>query len=127
MKQVNMINVSELDDLVEKTYHKHYDFQQQAGCKERGVESYTLPIEDPEDYKRESIPEVINGDTMGVSFKAWLDRDPKQLLKDEKENNSWTVDLFWERNFYPHPEIILNDLHTRGLLPAGELVIDIDW
>jgi hypothetical protein len=122
-----MIRVSELDDIVEKEYEKHYNFQQQEGCKERGVASYTLPIEDPEDYKRESIPEVINGDIMGVSFKAWLDRDPKQLLNGGGENNSWTVDLFWERNFYPHPEILLNDLCKKGLIPEGELIINIDW
>ena len=126
MKQVNMMRDSELDTLVEETYKKPYVFQQQDGCKDRGTTSFDIPIDYPEDYKRDSIPEVINGDTMGVSFKAWLERDPKEPLNGS-ETSDWDVDLFWERNFYPHPEILLNDLHARGLIPAGELVIDIDW
>ena len=35
--------------------------------------------------------------------------------------------MFWERNFYPHVEMVMNDLHAKGLVEAGEYVIDIDW
>jgi len=35
--------------------------------------------------------------------------------------------MWWERNFYPDVEMIANDLHKRGILEAGEYVIDIDW
>jgi hypothetical protein len=125
MEQVNMIMTSEFDDIVEKTYGKRYCFQQQEGCKERGVERFNIPTSGA-DYDRDSIPEMVNGDIMGVSFKAWLERDPKQPLNGEKTSD-WLVDLFWERNFYPHPEILLNDLHSKGLIPTGELVINIDW
>lgn len=37
------------------------------------------------------------------------------------------LSLWWERNFYPSVEVVANDLHARGLLPAGEYTIDIDW
>ena len=29
--------------------------------------------------------------------------------------------------FYPNFQMIANDLHEKGLLPAGEYSIDIDW
>jgi hypothetical protein len=125
MKQVNMIDSLEFDDIVEKTYNKHYCFQQQEGCKDRGTEHFNIPTPGT-DFNRDSIPEEVNGDIMGVSFKAWLERDPKEPL-NVGETADWLVDLFWERNFYPHPDILLNDLHARGLIPAGELVINIDW
>jgi hypothetical protein len=125
MKQVIMIDSLEFDDIVEKTYGKHYCFQQQEGCKSVGTEHFKIPTPRT-DFDRDSIPEEVNGDIMGVSFKAWLDRDPKEPLNDSKTTD-WEIDLFWERNFYPHPEILLNDLDSKGLIPAGELVINIDW
>jgi hypothetical protein len=126
MKQVNMIDSFELDDIVKKTYNKQYCFQQQEGCKDRGTEHFKIPTSGT-DFDRDSIPEEVNGDIMGVSFKAWLERDPKKPLNTNNKITDFEMDLFWERNFYPHPEILLNDLHTRGLIPAGELVINIDW
>jgi hypothetical protein len=126
MEQVNMIRVSELDDMVEKTYQKYYNFQQQEGCKEREVVFFDIPTPGT-DFDRDTIPEVINGDIMGVSFKAWLERDPKEILNTDTQSSSWATELFWGRNFYPHPEILLNDLYAKGLIPAGKLAINIDW
>lgn len=67
----------------------------------------------------------VNGDEMGVSFKAWLERNPSQELPDDK--NSWSLELFWGRNFYPDVQMVANDLHAKGLIEAGDYVIDIDW
>ena len=36
-KNVKMVEVSDWDKLVEETYGKIYSFQQQDGCKARGV------------------------------------------------------------------------------------------
>ena len=124
-----VIEVQDWDDLVQKTYGRPYAFQQQDDCKDRGVEYITVPdTEYVHDFSRETIPEVVNGREMGVSFKAWLARDPKQELdsKDEWERKNG-INLFWERNFYPHVSMIANDLHAKGLLEAGEYTINIDW
>ena len=43
VKNVQMIDVSDWDNLVEKTYGRIYNFQQQDGCKERGTFSLTVP------------------------------------------------------------------------------------
>jgi hypothetical protein len=64
---------------------------------------------------------------MGVSFKAWLDRDPSKKLPNREDEDNWGLDLWWDRNFYPHVSMVINDLHTKGLLEAGEYGIEIDW
>lgn len=121
-KQV--INDSDFDELVRNTYGKPYIFQQQDDCRERGTFDLTVPsIVD--DYERDTIPEEINGEEMGVSFKAWLARDPKEWNGDPEDKDY--IDMFWERNFYPDIQMIANDLHSKGLFPAGEYVIVIDW
>lgn len=127
-KQVTMIEVDDWDDLVQKTYNRPYSFQQQDGCKERGTEQVFVPSDHPYDYENDTIPEEVNGEEMGVSFKSWLERDPNQALGSK---DLWDrlhgLEMFWERNFYPSVDMIANDLHQRGLLPAGKYMINIDW
>ncbi len=119
-----VISVQDWDDLVQTTYCRPYSFQQQDDCKERQRVHITIP-DHPYDYENETIPEVVNGDEMGVSFAAWLARDPKQPLPDRSD--TFGLQLFWERNFYPDYQMIANDLHAKGLIEAGDYVIDIDW
>jgi hypothetical protein len=123
-KNKQVIDVSDFDDLVTKTYGKPYSFQQQDGCQERGNVDITVP-DQADDYENDTVPEEINGEDMGVSFSAWLARDPKEW-NGPTEDKSY-VDMFWERNFYPNLQMVVNDLHAKGLFPAGEYVIDIDW
>ena len=78
-----VIESGDLDELVTETYGRPYQFQQQDGCKSRGIEYITVPEPEAYDCEDDSIPEVVNGDDYGVSFKAWLARDPKAPLKDE--------------------------------------------
>lgn len=120
----NVITVQDWDALVMETYGRPYSFQQQDGCKDRGVEYITVP-DVAEDYENDSVPEVVNGPKMGVSFKAWLERDPKQKL--DGQHSDYQLELWWDRNFYPNAQMIANDLHERGLLDAGEYLIEIDW
>ncbi len=125
-----VIDVNEWDKLVQETYGKPYSFQQQNGCQSRGVCYLTVPSdEDYDDEMPDSIPEIVNGPEEGVKFSKWLERDPKQSLKDEKEDreDQWAINLWWDRNFYPCLETVANDLHKRGLLEAGEYLINIDW
>lgn len=115
---------SDLDALVVKTYGRPYCFQQQEGCRDRGTHFIAVPTE-PEDYEATSVPEIVNGDEMGVSFAAWLARDPDAPIGERQEE--YVIELWWERNFYPHQSMVLNDLHARGLLAPGEHVLIVDW
>lgn len=119
------ISCSDLDDFVTQAYKRPYTFQQQDGCKERGVETVTVPAIHPHDYPNATVPEKINGSEMGVSFAAWLARDPKTWNGPKKDAPD--ISMFWERNFYPSLDMVLNDLHAKGLIEAGDYTIEIDW
>lgn len=118
------IESQDIDDLVQMTYGKPYSFQQQDGCQSKGIHHITVPAY-ADDYETDTITEEINGEEMGVSFKAWLARDPKEWNGDPTEERF--LYLYWQRNFYPDLQTVVNDLHTKGLFPAGEYVINIDW
>lgn len=120
-----VIDVGDWDQLVIDTYGRPYSFQQQDGCKERQRVKITIPDKYAEDYDNHEVPEEVNHGEMGVSFKAWLDRDPEQKIRNQKYDHQ--LNLWWNRNFYPSVEMIANDLHTKGLIEAGEYTIDIDW
>lgn len=123
-----VIDVGDWDNLVETTYGRPYSFQQQDGCKERQRVKITIPDEYADDYENDTVPEEVNHDDRGVSFKAWLERDPKQKLNSEDEwDRENGLSLWWGRNFYPTVEMIANDLHEKGLIEAGTYTIDIDW
>lgn len=112
---VKFVNVGDWDNLVQETYGRPYNFQQQDGCKERQVIDITVPTYE-EDYEDSD---------KGVSFKTWLERDPNEPIPNEEYR--WQRDLFWERDFYPNISMLINDLYSKGLLEEGEYKIDIDW
>lgn len=122
-KQV--IDVADWDKLVTETYGRPYNFQQQDGCQQRQGFHITVPDKEAYDFENDTVPEIVNHSDMGVSFAAWLKRDPKQPLPN-RENGSG-LDLWWARNFYPNINVVANDIHAKGLLPAGDYTIDIDW
>ena len=123
IKTVKMIEETDFSSLVQKTYGRTYCLQQQDGCKDRGIEEIKVPVKHPYDYDNDEIPEVVNHDTMGVSFEAWLTRDPVQAI----EGSEHGLELWWCRNFYPHLDMVINDLYKKGLLEAGDYLINIDW
>lgn len=120
-----VITVQEWDKLVQETYGRQYSFQQQDGCKERQRVRICVPDEDYMDFENDTVPEIVNGDDMGVSFAAWLARDPNQPIENQRYD--FDLELWWDRNFYPDVSMVANDLHAKGLLPAGKYSIDIDW
>ncbi len=124
MKTKNVIEVQEWDALVKKTYGRPYKLQQQDGCRSRGAVEIVVPGEE-DDIERDSVPEEVNHEEMGVNFKAWLARDPKKKLTDQDAD--YQLELWWERNFYPGLQMVANDLHAKGLLEAGTHTILIDW
>lgn len=121
-----VIDVYEWDKLVKETYKRPYNFQQQDGCKSRGVFRFSIPSDDCEfDYENDTLPEDNNSEEMGVSFAAWLARDPKQPIKDQEYN--WELELWWIRNFYPSFDMVAADLYKKGLLEKGNYTISLDW
>lgn len=123
----SVISVQDWDDFVTETYGKPYSFQQQGGCQDRGNFYLTIPSS-ASDFENDAVPEEVNGEEMGVSFNAWLARDPEQKLDTEDEfDREHGLELFWARNFYPDVQMIANDLHAKGLIPAGDYAIEIDW
>lgn len=117
---IKFVECSDWDAFVMKAYSRPYCFQQQDGCMQRGIYRFSVPsdYEDEEDEMNDSIPEVINGDEIGVKFKTWLEKDPLEV--DD-------FGLFWERSFYPNLETLANDMHEKGLIEAGEYCIIVDW
>lgn len=125
-KSKQIIEDSDWDAFVRMVYDKPYTFQQQEGCKSRGTFTFNVPLDGkPFDFENDTIVERVNGRQMGVSFKAWLERDSSEPIEDARED--WELDLWWERNFYPSVDMIIEDLHKKGLLKEGEYTINIDW
>ena len=125
-KEEKVIEVQVWNKFVEKTYGRTYSLQQQNGCMERqrikiDVPSYYIN----DDEMNDSIPEVVNGNEMGVKFDVWLNRDPKQPIPNQTQDCE--LKLFWERNFYPDLDTIINDLYKKGLINEGKYTINIDW
>lgn len=123
----NIIDVQDWDNLISQTYDKIYSYQQQDGCKERQTVTITVPVKDPEDFKNTEIPFEVKGKEMGVSFQTWLNTSPEDTAKHFNPKFGWQNKMFWGRNFYPHEDMIINDLYAKGLLEAGEYDIKIDW
>jgi hypothetical protein len=125
IKTIKQIDVDEWDNLVEQTYGKIYSFQQQDDCQPRGIVNITVPSNYVEDFENTEIPFEVNGYEMGVSFETWLNTTPEETRKHFKED--YENRLFWDRNFYPSIDMIINDLHSKGLLEEGKYQINIDW
>ena len=119
-----VVEVSDWDAFVEHHYGRKYALQQQDGCWQRGTRTLIVPSPDAEDDEAESIPIEVNGDEMGVKFEVWKNCDVKAA---SGELETYEIDLFWHRNFYPMLEMVGNDLHAQGKLEAGEYLINIDW
>lgn len=124
-----VIDVDDWNRFIEDTYWKTYHFQQQDWCKDRGVESFIASKTEYESYKNDSVPFKVNWDKMWVSLDAWLKMDTEtareKLPADEKKD--YCIDLFFERNFYPHIEELASDLCKKWLLEEWEYTINIDW
>ena len=124
-KVINVIDCDDWDNLVQNTYGKPYILQQQNGCMERQRLKITVPPDRVEDFPNDTFEGfkkrrfAENG--LGVSFKAWLEKDPNEI------SNSSERELFWAREFYPNLSMVINDLYEKRLLDKGEYEIDIDW
>lgn len=123
----HVIDVHDFDELVKTTYNRPYSFQQQDNCKPRQRVRISVPDKYPNDYENNTVPEEVNHQKQGVSFASWLSRDPKQKLSNPDDQEDYCTVIWWNRNFYPDVSMIINDLHSKGHLPTGSYIIDIDW
>lgn len=119
-REQKIISVKDWDNLVKETYGRPYAFQQQDDCRQRGMFHLNIPC-DIEDFDDDNIPVCANAREKGVSFATWLSREVN------KKDNELSNRLFWYRNFYPHISMIASDLYEKGLIPAGNYSINIDW
>lgn len=129
IKTIKIIDVQEWDSLVISTYEKPYSFQQQDGCRDRGLVEISVPEEFDESDLPHTIPETLDSDEMCVKFSSWLLRNPSTPLHYHlgSLNPMFSTTLWWHRNFYPDVQMIANDLHAKGLLEVGKYYININW
>lgn len=130
-RAVTLVESQDWDALVKETYGREYCFQQQDNCRDRGSYHFlTVPdveeAEEADEYMADSVPEEVGSvEEMGVKFSPWLARDPKySLIAQEYE---FQLRMWWQRNFYPDVNMVANDLHAKGLLPAGDYIIAVEW
>ena len=121
---IKQIDDSNLTKVVQKEYGKPYCFQQQDGCQPRGTIHLSVPAFTYDREEFNSITEAIKEDAYGVSFEDWLAADPNDPIFGEEV---WEREMTFQRNVYPRLEYLINDIHAKGLIEAGEYQILIDW
>lgn len=126
MKAVVMIDEAEFSELVTRTYQRPYRLQQQLGCMPSGtlIEFATPTTADATFYGD------VESCQPAVTFNEWLMANPQAPAPGDDEYTSTKYanlhrELYWERDFYPPLKDVVNDLHTRGLLPAADYIIYI--
>lgn len=127
-KTIKLIDLHDWDELVQQTYGKPYRFQQQDGCQSRGLFRFSVPSEsEPEDFENKTLPFKINGEKMGIEFNTWLNTTVDDMNTAHPERHSGQNNTFWERNYYPSIDMVINDLFNKGLIEEGDYAINIDW
>ena len=104
-----VIDDTDWDDFVKSVYKRPYKFQQQDGCKSRGIYSFSVPPRCIED-RDESYDS-------GVPFDEWINATPPSDMEH----------MHWERNFFPDVTMIIDDLYKKGLIESGNYIININW
>jgi hypothetical protein len=120
-----IIELNDWDNLIKETYGKPYSFQQQDGCKDKGMVTITVPSDDWAPDLPTKIPFELNGNVMGIDFQTWVNTDPKD--HDKHFEYQFGTELFWQRNFYPDLISLTDDLLGKGLIEKGTYFINIDW
>lgn len=116
IEDVKLIHELKLSELIRETYRRPYQLQQQGDMMGQNEMLRVTVPQEPDDLDLPSLEE-------------WSARDVNDQPEgqDDWEQYPWVRDLWWEREFYPDYQEVLNDLHARGLLPAGDYVIHVWW
>ena len=62
---------------------------------------------------------------MGIAFETWLNTKTEDTANHFEVN--YRNEFFWKRKFYPHINMIINELYSKGLIEMGDYEIKIDW
>lgn len=100
---------SDFSRYVTEHYGRPYNLQQQGDmlAQEASV--------------RFTVPSPYAEDDMPVSLADWIAATPPTDPSDYREK------MRWERDYYPNLETVANDLHTKGLLDAGDYIMYAWW
>lgn len=77
-------------------------------CGQETLYAFTVPVQ------------PIGDHWQAVSLSEWLAADPPA-------DGDWKEELRWKREFYPEMEDVVNDLHTKGLIEAGDYALHVWW
>lgn len=134
VENLKCIRVENWDSFIAEVYgnDKHYSFQQQNGCMERGIVEFDVDefieyeeAEDFDDANDTDIDYSLNGETYAISLELWLTTKPENTRKYFKSD--FENDLFWTRHFYPSFDQLINDLRNKKLISDGKYCIIVDW
>lgn len=120
VKPVLLIWEAEFSQLVRDTYGRPYQLQQQDGCLgQETIVSVKVPDK----------PRTWLADDAGrpPTLEVWVAATPPEPMTDAWDGDLHREHLRWHREFYPELQDVVNDLHRRGLMAAGEYVIHIWW
>lgn len=129
IKNKKVFDIAEWNELIIQTYGRPYDFGEQEGGRDRGVFELTVPSTYDDDYENDKVSEEDGADEdpdeRGVSFKAWLERDPTQKVSGR--TRKFELEMWWHRQFYPSINTVAFDLYQKGILEPGDYLISINW
>lgn len=120
-KAVRIVQHYDWDEFVEEVYGKIYSFKAQPDKLFTKMQHITVPLEEVEEYKNTEITFEPFPLRFGVRFETWKNTTPEETLKHFEFD--YDNDNFWAHGFFPHTQMIANDLYANGLLEAGEYVI----
>ncbi len=135
-----VIHETEFSKLVEETYGRPYQLQQQEPMMgQNEVRHVVVPStntfngqNDPtfEQWLKRSVNEPVP-DPTGEMWEKFYAENPDQGTYTPRDDarlpGGLTHELWWTRDFYPPLEEVLNDLHRRGLIAEGEYHIEAWW
>ena len=134
-RTVIKVNHNDWNKFITEVYGKPYNFQQQDGCRSRGVYDFSLPFDfelydEEEDFLDFVDRTDFNKNQSCVKFSVWKDekvkyKDPDKTVfyQDEYEDER----LYWVRAFYPNLYTLLDDLYKKGLLEDGDYELVVSW
>lgn len=124
-KAVFVVWEGELSKLIGKHYGKPYKIQQQGDMMSN--DSYFTVEVGPDmefeidDWAADDTDEVIEAKAI-AQIAAW---QAKECPPEHK--GTYSEELWWEREGYMPYDILLWDLNRKGLIPAGDYLIEVMW
>ncbi|WP_043736189.1 hypothetical protein [Nocardia asiatica] len=105
---VTLIDENTFSALVSHLHARPYRLQQQGdGLPQNTIVKITVP--------------ALEHDWPGIPLAEWA------ATPIGDYTYPWQAETHWEREYYPCLEDVVNDLHARGLLAAGNYALHVRW